>query len=104
MFKLTQAAAERVRLAAQQSGTEEMALRLAASRAADGSFDYQMGFDQSTEDDIVFTSEGVKIVMEPEYVPLLDQTTLDFVELVPGDFQFIFLNPLDPNYVPPQQG
>ena len=32
---------------------------------------------------------------------MLRGATLDFVELEPGDFQFIFLNPNDPNYVPP---
>ena len=35
------------------------------------------------------------------YVPLLDAATLDYVELEPGEPQFIFLNPKDPTYVPP---
>ena len=47
------------------------------------------------------TSEGVQIVMAPEFVPLLDAATLDFVELEPGDAQFIFLNPNDATYTPP---
>lgn len=104
MFKVTAAAADQVRKAAQQSGTEGMALRLAASQKADGSFDYVMGFDEATEDDIRFKSEGVDLVMAPEYVPLLDQTTMDFVELEAGDRQFVFLNPKDPHFVPPQDG
>jgi iron-sulfur cluster assembly protein len=41
--------------------------------------------------------------MAPEYVPLLDDATLDFVELEDGQRQFIFLNPKDPSYVPPSQ-
>jgi iron-sulfur cluster assembly protein len=102
MFKVTSAAADQVRAAAQQGGTEGMALRLAASRRADGSIEYRMGFDEADEDDIRFNSEGVEIVMAPEYVPLLDRATLDFVELQPGEQQFIFLNPEDPSYVPPQ--
>jgi iron-sulfur cluster assembly protein len=102
MFKVTAAAADQVRKAAQQSGTEGMALRLAASQKADGSFDYVMGFDEATEDDIRFKSEGVDLVMAPEYVPLLDQTTMDFVELEAGDQQFVFLNPKDPHFVPPR--
>jgi iron-sulfur cluster assembly protein len=101
MFKVTPQAAAQVRAAAEQGGTTGMALRLAVQQRPDGSFDYRMGFDEGTEDDIRFTSEGVEIVMAPEYVPLLDSTTLDFVELEPGDTQFIFLNPKDPNYVPP---
>jgi iron-sulfur cluster assembly protein len=102
MFKVTPAAAAQVTQAAQQSGAEGLALRLAATRKDDGSFDYRMGFDEATEDDIQFRSEGVDIAIAPEYVPLLDKTTLDFVALDEGDSQFIFLNPLDPNYVPPQ--
>jgi iron-sulfur cluster assembly protein len=102
MFKVTSAAADQVRAAAQQGGTEGMALRLAASRRPDGSIDYRMGFDEVNEDDIRFTSEGVEIVMAPEYVPLLDRATLDFVELEAGEQQFIFLNPEDAAYVPPQ--
>jgi iron-sulfur cluster assembly protein len=102
MFKVTEAAAKQVMSAAQQGGTEGMALRLAAQKHADGSFDYRMGFDEITEDDIKFASEGVDIVMAPEYVPLLDNTTLDFVELDEGEAQFIFINPDDANYSPPQ--
>lgn len=101
MFKVTSAAADQVRRAAQQGGTEGMALRLAASRKQDGTVDYQMGFDEASEDDIRFSCEGLDIVMAPEYVPLLDKATLDFVELEPGDKQFIFLNPDDPDFVPP---
>ncbi len=104
MFKVTPEAAKQVRVAAEQGGTTGMALRLAAQQRADGSIDYRMGFDESTEDDIRFDSEGVQIVMAPEYVPLLDSATLDFVELETGDSQFIFVNPKDANYVPPTEG
>ncbi len=103
MFKVTQAAADQVKQAAHQGGTEGMALRLAASTRQDGTIDYKMGFDEVTDDDIRFTSAGVDVVMAPEYVPLLDDATLDFVELEDGQRQFIFLNPKDPSYVPPSQ-
>ncbi len=101
MFKVTPAAAEQVRNAAKQGGTEGMALRLAAHKHADGTYDYRMGFDEATDDDIRITSEGIEIVMAPEYVPLLDNTTLDFVQLDEGDAQFVFINPDDANYSPP---
>lgn len=101
MFKVTEAAAEQVRSAAEKGGAEGMALRLAAVRKTDGTFDYKMGFDQPREDDIRLSCEGVDIVMEPEFVPLLDETVLDYVELEQGDFQFIFLNPKDSSYQPP---
>ena len=103
MFKVTSQAAEQVKAAAEQGGTSGMALRLAAQQRPDGSIDYRMGFDEGNEDDIRFSSEGVQIVIAPEYVPLLDSATLDFVKLEEGDSQFIFLNPKDPTYVPPSQ-
>lgn len=103
MFKLTTAAADQVRSAAKQGGTEGLALRLAASQKPDGSIDYQMGFDDPTDEDIRTTCENVDIVMAPEYVPLLDEATLDFVEMEPGKFHFIFLNPKDPHFAPPKE-
>jgi iron-sulfur cluster assembly protein len=103
MFKVTPRAAEQVIAAAGQGGTTGMALRLAAQQRPDGSIDYRMGFDEGTEDDIRFSSEGVQVVMAPEYVPLLDDATLDFVELEAGDSQFIFLNPKDATYVEPSE-
>lgn len=102
MFKVTPNAAEQVISAAQQSGTELMSLRLAAHKRPDGTFDYRMGFDTPTEDDIRFKSEGVDIVIAPEFVPLLDNTVMDYVVLEEGgDPQFIFINPDDANYSPP---
>jgi iron-sulfur cluster assembly protein len=101
MFKVTPAAAEQILSATRQSGAEGMSLRLAAAIKADGTYDYKMGFDESTDEDISFKCEGVNIVMEPEYVPLLDDTVLDFVTLdEEGEHQFIFINPKDPNFTP----
>lgn len=103
MFTVTPAAAEQVRQAARQGGTEGFALRLAAQKNADGSIDYRMGFDDATEDDILVKCEGIELVMAPEYVPLLDQARMDYVEIEPGKFHFIFLNPRDANYRPPNE-
>ena len=71
---------------------------------ADGGIDYRMGFDEGTEDDIRLDCDGIPVVMAPEYVPLLDQATLDYVELEPGQFHFIFLNPKDSGFSPPTEG
>lgn len=102
MFKLTPAAAEQVLKAAKQGNAEGMSLRLAATRTADGTIEYRMGFEDSIrEEDIRFRSEGVDLVMAPEDVPLLDDATMDYVEIEAGKPHFIFLNPKDPNYQPP---
>lgn len=103
MFKLTSAAANQVKIAAEQSGTEGMALRLAARENQDGSFAYNMGFDEISDEDVRINCEGVEVIMDPAFEKLLEEATLDFVELEEEGFQFVFLNPLDPTYVPPKK-
>ncbi|MES9939940.1 MAG: iron-sulfur cluster biosynthesis family protein [Candidatus Thiodiazotropha sp. 6PLUC2] len=103
MFKITPRAAEQILQAAKMGGTEGMALRFAAQKKDDGSFDYLMGFDDANEEDIQFDSEGINIIMSPEYFPLLDETIMDFAELNDGESQFIFMNPKDSNYSPPTE-
>ena len=79
-----------------------MPLRIAATRNEDNSIHYGMGFDASKDDDIAVTSADVDIVVSPVSAELLKDTVLDFVELEPGKHQFIFMNPNDPTYKPPQ--
>ncbi|MEJ2452698.1 MAG: iron-sulfur cluster assembly accessory protein [Candidatus Thiodiazotropha sp.] len=103
MFKITPRAADQIRQAAKQGGTEGMALRFAAQQKEDGSFDYLMGFDDARDEDIQFDTEGVSVIMEPEHYALLDETTMDYAELNDGEKQFIFLNPKDSNYSKPKE-
>lgn len=102
MFTITPRAAEQVKAAAKQGGSEGLALRFACGTNPDGSYAYKMGFDEPNDDDVMLNLEGLDVAIAPEYMPMLVSTTLDFVELEPGDFQFVFHNPQDPTYVPPQ--
>ncbi len=95
MITITPSAAQQIRLAATQSESDEMGLRIAARRDADGSVHYAMGFDDARNDDLVVTSEGIALVVSPGESDLLDGMTLDYVEYEPGDFRFIFINPND---------
>jgi iron-sulfur cluster assembly protein len=102
MITITPAAAEKIRESAKQGGMESLPMRIAASRNPDGSIHYGMGFDDNQmEGDLYLTSEDVDIVISESSQILLEGTTLDFVELEPGTFQFIFMNPNDSNYTPP---
>ena len=58
MIKVTPSAAQQIRVAATQSESDEMGLRIAARRDGDGSVHYAMGFDEARNDDLVVTSEG----------------------------------------------
>lgn len=103
IITISERAAEQIRIAAQQDGMARLALRIAATRNEDGSINYAMGFDESSmEDDLIRTS-GVTIVIAPKEKKLLQGTEVDFVELEPGDFRFIFKNPNDANYSPPSE-
>lgn len=102
MFKVTEQAAKQILHAATESQCEGMGLRLAAKQNDDGSIEYGMGFDHATPDDEVYEKNGAEIIISPAYLPLLTGTTMDYVELEPGQFAFIFMNPNDANYQPGQ--
>lgn len=92
MFTLTSAAARQIQQAASASGAQEMALRIAARVDADGSMQYGMGFDDPNEEDMKLDLDGVAVVIADESQELLDDTVLDYVELEPGEFNFIFID------------
>lgn len=95
MVKVTGEAVAQIQNAATQAGAEGMALRIAAKRDFDGSIQYGMGFDQPTDDDLLIDAEGIQVLIAAESQPLLGGAVLDFVELSPGNHQFIFINPND---------
>jgi iron-sulfur cluster assembly protein len=101
MITVTPSAARQIRIAATQSDSDEMGLRIAARRDADGSLHYAMGFDEARGDDLVVPTEGVALVVSPAHRDLLEGMTLDYVEYEAGDFRFIFINPNDRAAAPP---
>ena len=103
MITITPAAADQIRISADQGGNQDLAMRIAAKRNPDGSIHYGMGFDDNEhEGDIHVTSAGIDVVISETSKILLDGMTLDYVEIEPDPFQFIFMNPNDVNYVPPE--
>ena len=103
MISLSSAALEQIRLSAESGEMQTTPLRIAAKKLEDGSFHYAMGFDeQRLPGDSFFNFDGVDLVVSTGSLELVDGMTIDFVELEPGKTQFIFLNPNDPEFVPPQ--
>jgi iron-sulfur cluster assembly protein len=94
MFNVTPHAAEQIKNAAPtQDAAEALALRIAARRLPNGDIDYGMGFDEQREFDLEIAIQGVNILIGPNSRELLEGITLDFVELEPGQFHFIFIPP-----------
>ena len=105
MMIITPTAAAQIKTAAKQGRMEGMALRIAAQRDADGAIQYAMGFDDTSRpDDTRISSEGIDLVVASTSTILLEGTTLDYVEIDSDKHEFIFMNPNDPNYRPPEDG
>jgi len=96
MIRITQAAAAQVRAAAEQSNSKNLPLRIAVTLDDDGSFQYGLGFDEKKDSDALLQSEGIDIVIASNCSEALMGAVLDYVELNPGEYRFIFTNPNDP--------
>ena len=103
MITITAAAAGQIRTSAEQGNMQGLPMRIAAKRNPDGTMHYGMGFDDSKEDDVTVNAGDIEIVMASSSADLLKGTTIDYVELEPEKFQFIFMNPNDPGYEPPTE-
>ena len=104
LITITARAAAQIKQAAKDGRMEGMPLRIAAQHNPDGSLHYAMGFDDvGREDDLRFPSEDIEIVVSPTDKDLLDGMVVAFVELEPGQHNFIFKNPNDPHYVAPKE-
>ncbi len=104
MITVTEAAAARIKQSAKDGNMEGLSLRIAVVRKPDDSFHYAMGFDDASyQDDLTCKSAGINIVVSGEALMLVKDMAIDFVEMEKGEFNFIFLNPNDPAYVPPEQ-
>lgn len=77
-IKLTAVAAQRVRDQLYRRG-HGVGLRLGARRTGCSGWSYVIEFADSVgADDTVFEDDGVKVIVESQFVPLLDGTEVDF--------------------------
>jgi iron-sulfur cluster assembly protein len=97
MITVTPRAAAQILQSAEGAG-----LRLAARLDEKGVLEYGMGFDDKAPDDLEVTSNGVTLLVSPGSAELLTGATLDYVELNPGEWRFIFANPNDPSHKAPK--
>lgn len=103
MIKVSPEAATQINLSIRETGAEGMPLRVAVEPKEDGTFHYQMGFDDSTKyGDSTFESEGVSLVVDAASGDLVNGMLIDYIDL-DGTMEFVFMNPNDPNYKPPEE-
>lgn len=102
MISVTPSAAEQIRIAASDSGADGMPLRIAAHYdEMSEELQYGIGFDEIHDDDEQYESEGVTVLVSPLSSDAVADLIIDYVELSPGDFRFIFYHPDD---LPPATG
>jgi iron-sulfur cluster assembly protein len=103
MITITSEAALQIRNSAQQQADRNgIRLRLAARLDDRGAIEYGMGFDEKAEGDVQVVAGQIEVLISPGSVDLLAGATLDYVEIKPGDWRFIFINPNDPHHKPPR--
>ena len=79
-ISLTSSAAERVRTYLDKRGTG-VGLRLGVTRTGCSGYSYVINYaDEVDAADIVFEDKGVKVVVDPEALPLIDGTEVDFIK------------------------
>lgn len=84
MLTLTESAAQRVAWIAQRQSKPAM-LRLSVEGGGCSGFQYKFDLAESQEaDDMVSETDGVKLLVDPVSLDLLDGSTVDFVESLGG--------------------
>ena len=94
-FTVTPSAAEQIRKSMPENETP--ALRIAAQVMEDGNVEVGMGFDEQREFDLEIVTNGVNILIGANSRDILEGVTLDFTEVAPGNFNFVFIPPGQPS-------
>jgi len=79
-ISLTRSAADRVRTHLDQRGTA-IGLRLGVTQTGCSGYSYVINYaEEIAASDVVFEDKGIKVVVDPEALQLIDGTEVDFVK------------------------
>jgi iron-sulfur cluster assembly protein len=85
MVTLTDIAAEKVRDFMQgQSAVGEVGLRVGVRGGGCSGFQYALALDEQREDDHVFDSSGIRVLVDPASLRYVEGSTVDFTESFMG--------------------
>jgi iron-sulfur cluster assembly protein len=96
MISLTAAAADRIREQGAGEGEEPVHLRVAARVDERGAIEFGMGFDEPRAGDAQVACEGVVLLVAPASRELLEDVILDYLEVEPGEYRFVFARGNEP--------
>ncbi len=79
-ISLTDSAADRVRTYLDKRGAG-IGLRLGVTKTGCSGYSYVINYADTIDDaDVVFEDKGVTVIVDPEALPLIDGTEVDFVK------------------------
>src|SRR6188472_1700495 len=83
---LTDKGAEKVRefLESQGLADETAGLRVGVRGGGCSGFQYQLAFDEQRDDDVVFESHGLRLLVDGPSLPYVDGSTIDYVDSLQG--------------------
>jgi iron-sulfur cluster assembly protein len=86
MIEITDKGAEKVHefLASQSTDTSAAGLRVGVRGGGCSGFQYQLAFDEQRDDDVVFESHGLKVLVDGASLAYVDGSTIDYVESLQG--------------------
>jgi iron-sulfur cluster assembly protein len=94
LVTMTPAALAQLRAALAATDDPELGLRAAARRTASGEVEYGMGIDEPREqDEQIEIDDGVRVLVSIASRDLIAGTEIDYVEVMPGEFRFVFVHP-----------
>lgn len=91
LVTITPAALAQLRVALASADEPDLALRAAARRTEEGGIEFGMGLDEPREhDDVIEIDDTVTVLVSVASRDLMAGTEIDYVEVAPGDFRFVF--------------
>ena len=83
---VTPTASAKIRALAAREGTPEALLRVRVTAGGCSGFRYELSFEDAPteEDHIVEGSQGVRVLVDPRSAPIVEGSTLDFVDAMLG--------------------
>ena len=93
MFTVTEGAAKEIQTLINSYNNPQLALRVRVLAGGCSGYSYDLAFDdQVQENDMIFESHGVKVMIDDRSFKVLDGTQLDYVDTMLG-LGFTFNNP-----------
>jgi iron-sulfur cluster assembly protein len=86
MITITDKGAEKVHefLDSQAADVSAAGLRVGVRGGGCSGFQYQLAFDEQREDDVVFESHGLKLLVDNESLQFVSGSTIDYEESLQG--------------------